>query len=57
MRRILTEPGVAKIRRFGLGIILIWEMLAELIKVLGCLEKHPGYFVQNKKKKRMLVRY
>ena len=34
MRRILTEPGVAKIRRFGLGTVLNWEMLlAELIKV------------------------
>ena len=34
MPRILTEPGVAKIRRFGLGIVLIWKMLlAELKKV------------------------
>ena len=33
MRRILTEAGVANIRRFGLGNILNLEMLAELIKV------------------------
>ena len=40
MRRILTEPGVAKIRRFGLGNILNWEiLLAEIDKSLGCLEK------------------
>ena len=54
MRRILTEPGVAKIRRFGLGNILNWEiLLAEIDKSLGCLEKkkHPGYFAQRKKKK------
>ena len=56
MRRILTEPGVAKIRRFGLGNILNWEiLLAEIDKSLGCLEKknkkkHPGYFAQIKKK-------
>ena len=31
MRRILTEPSVAKIRRFG--NILNWVMLAEFIKV------------------------
>ena len=42
MRRILTEPGVAKIRRFGLGNILNWEiLLAEIDKSLGCLEKKP----------------
>ena len=56
MRRILKEPGVAKIRRFGLGNILNWEiLLAEIDKSLGCLEKkkkkHPGYFAQRKKKK------
>ena len=60
MRRILTEPGVAKIRRFRLGNILNWEMLlAEIDKSLGCLEKktkkktkHPGYFAQRKKKEK-----
>ena len=54
MRRILTEPGVAKIRRFGLGNILNWEiLLAEIDKSLGCLEKkHPGYFAQRKKKRK-----
>ena len=62
MRRILTEPGVAKIRRFGLGNILNWEiLLAEIDKSLGCLEKkHPGYFAQRKKKRkkrRMLVSF
>ena len=53
MRRILTEPGVAKIRRFGLGIVLIWEMLlAELIKVwVVWKEKKPGIFCAKKKKK------
>ena len=52
MRRIFTEPGVAKIRRFGLGNILNWEiLLAEIDKSLGCLEKNkPGYFAQRKKK-------
>ena len=52
MRRILTEPGVARIRRFGLGIVLNWEMLlAELIKVwVVKKKKHPGYFVQKRKK-------
>ena len=39
MRRILTEPGVTKIRRFGLGNILNWEiLLAEIDKSLGCLK-------------------
>ena len=54
MCRILTEPGVVKIRRFGLGNILNWEiLLAEIDKILGCLEKkHPGYFAQKKKKKK-----
>ena len=54
MRRILTEPGVAKIRRFGLGNILNWEiLLAEIDKSLGCLEKkHLGYFAQRTKKKK-----
>ena len=43
MRRILTEPGVAKIRRFGLGNILNWEiLLAEIDKSLGCLEKNKN---------------
>ena len=53
MRRILTEPGVAKIRRFGLGNILNWEiLLAEIDKSLGCLEKKtPGIFCAKKKKK------
>ena len=52
MRRILTEPGVAKIRRFGLGNILNWEiLLAEIYKSLGCLEKKkPGIFCEKKKK-------
>ena len=66
MRRILTEPGVAKICRFGLGNILNWEiLLAEIDKSLGCLEKKqkktPGIFCAKKKKKRkkrrMLVSY
>ena len=63
MRRILTEPGVAKIRRFGLGNILNWEiLLAEIDKSLGCSEKkkHPGCFAQRKKKekkRRMIVSY
>ena len=56
MRRILTEPGVAKIRRFGLGNILNWEiLLAEIDKSLGCLEKEkktPGIFCAKKKKKK-----
>ena len=56
MRRILTEPGESKIRRFGLGNILNWEiLLAEIDKSLGCLEKkqkHLGYFAQWKKKKK-----
>ena len=43
MRRILTEPGVAKIRRFGLGNILNWEiLLAEIDKSLGCLKKQKN---------------
>ena len=44
---------MVKIRRFGLGNILNWEMLAELVKVWVCLEKkkNPGYFVRKKKKK------
>ena len=50
MRRILTEPGVANIRRFGLGNILNWEMLAEIDKSLGYLEKK-----QNKKKPRDIL--
>ena len=49
MRRILTEPSVAKIRRFG--NILNWEMLAEFIKVWVFFKKNPGYFVKRKKKK------
>ena len=65
MRRILTEPGVAKIRRFGLGNILNWEiLLAEIDKSLGCLKKNkkkktPGIFCAKKKKekRRMLVSY
>ena len=59
MRRILTEPGVAKIRRFGLGIVLDWEMLlAELIKFGLFRKKTLGYFVQRKKRRRrMLVSY
>ena len=56
MRRILTEPGEAMIRRFGLGNILNWEiLLAEIDKSLCCLEKkrkHPGYFAQREKKKK-----
>ena len=59
MRRILTEPGVAKIRRFGLGNIFNWEiLLAEIDKSLGCLEKKkqkkktPGIFCAKKKKKK-----
>ena len=41
MRWILTEPGVAKIRRFGLGNILNWKiLLAEIDKSLRCLEKN-----------------
>ena len=62
MRRILTEPGEAKIRRFWLGNILNWEiLLAEIDKSLGCLEKKktPGVFCAKKKKKkgRMPVSY
>ncbi len=58
MRRILTEPGVAKTRRFGLGNILNWEMLlAEIDKSLGCLKKNknkktPEIFCAKKKEKR-----
>ena len=53
MCKILTEPGVAKIRRFGLGIVLNWEMLAELIKVgLFREKKTPGIFCAKKKKKK-----
>ena len=51
MRRILTELGVAKIRRFGLGNILNWEMLAELIKVWVFRKKKLGIFSAKKKKK------
>ena len=61
MRRILTEPGEAKIRRFGLGNILNWEiLLTEIDKSLGCLEKKNtrDIFRKEKKKKgRMLVSY
>ena len=57
MRRILTEPGVAKIRRLGLGIVLIWEMLlAELIKSLGCLERKKNRIFCAKKKKKKNAR-
>ena len=59
MRRILTEPGMVKTRRFGLGNILNWEMLlAEIDKSLGCLEKKkkkkktPGIFCAKKKKEK-----
>ena len=53
MRRILTEPGMAKIRRFGLGNILNWEiLLAEIDKSLGCLKKTPGIFCAKKKKRK-----
>ena len=57
MCRILTEPGEAKIRRFGLGNILNWEiLLAEIDKSLGCLEKKnkktPGIFCAKKKKRK-----
>ena len=48
MRRILTEPSVAKIRRFG--NILNWEMLAEFIKV-WVVYKKTGIFCENKKRK------
>ena len=52
MRRILTEPGVAKIRRFGLGNILNWEILsAEIDKSLGCLEKKDTRDILRKEKK------
>ena len=54
MCRILTEPSVAKIRRFG--NILNWEMLAEFYKSLGCLEKKPGIFCENKNKKKKNAR-
>ena len=61
MRRILTEPDVAKIHRFGLGNILNWEiLLAEIDKSLGCLEKKNTRDILRKKKekkKRMLVSY
>ena len=54
MRIILTEPGEVKIRRFGLGNILNWEiLLAEIDKSMGCLEKKtPGIFCAKKKKKK-----
>ena len=53
MRRILTEPGVAKIRRFGLGNILNWEiLLAEIDKSLGCLEKKNTRDILRKEKKK-----
>ena len=53
------EPGVVKIHRFKLGIVLNWEMFAELIKVWVVKKKKQktGYFVQRKKKRRMLVSY
>ena len=52
MRRILTEPGVAKIRRFRLGNILNWEiLLAEIGKSLGCLEKKNTRDILRKEKK------
>ena len=50
MQRILTEPGVAKI-----GIWKYFELgnVGWIDKSLGCLgKKHPGYFVQEKKKKK-----
>ena len=43
MRRILTEAGVAKIRRFGCGIVSNWEMLLAKLKSLGYL-RTPGIF-------------
>ena len=53
MRRILTEPGVAKFRRFGLGIVLNWEMLlAELIKVWVVEEKNTRAILGKRKKKK-----
>ena len=53
MRRILTEPGVAKIRRFGLGSILNWEiLLAEIDKSLGCLEKKNTREILRKERKK-----
>ena len=53
MRRILTEAGVAKIRRFGREIVSNWEMLlAKLIKVGLFKKEHPGYFVQKRGKKK-----
>ena len=66
MHRILTEPGVAEIRRFGLGNILNWEiLLSEIDKSLGCLEKNPKNTrdilrkekKKKRKKRRMLVSY
>ena len=50
MCKILTEPSLAKIRRFG--NILNWEMLTEFIKVWVVYKKNPGYFVKKKKKKK-----
>ena len=53
MRRILTESGVAKIRRPGFGIVSNWEMLlAKLIKVWVVEERTPGIFCAKKKKKK-----
>ena len=53
MRRILTEPGVAKIRRFGLGNILNWEiLLAEIDKSLGCLKKNTRDILRKEKKRK-----
>ena len=64
MRRILTEAGVAKIRRFGFGIVSNWKMLlAKLIKVWVVKERTHGIFCARKKKKkkkkerRVLVSY
>ena len=55
MRRILTEPSVAKIRRFGKYFEL--GNVGRIYKSLGCLEKkNPGYFVKRKKKKKKNAR-
>ena len=51
MRRILTEPGVAKIRRFGLGIVLIWgNVVGWIDKRLGCLENKTRDILCKEKK-------
>ena len=48
------EPGVVKIHRFKLGIVLNWEMFAELIKVWVVKKKKQknGIFCAKKKKKK-----